>query len=128
MAFWSSSGSRGKQQWRVFKNEDIKAFKILVVGEDGEKVGLFPRERALALAREQSLDLVQIGYNPKEKVATAKIVDFGKYMYEKKKAESEKKKQQKKKWQKEMKFGYNIGEHDLELKIKKTREFLFFWS
>jgi len=116
-----------KQQRRVFKNDEIKAFKVLVMTQEWEKVGIFPRDRALAMASEQGMDLVQIWYNPEEKIATAKIVDFGKYMYEKKKWDSEKKKQQKQKWQKEMKFGYNIGDNDLSLKIKKTKEFLAEW-
>lgn len=76
------------------------------------------------IAEEQGVDLVQIGYNPTEQISTAKLVDFGRFMYDKKKTENEKKKKQKQKGQKEVKFGYNIGEHDLELKVKKAQEFL----
>lgn len=76
------------------------------------------------MAQDEGMDLVQIGYNAEEKVATAKIIDFGRYMYDKKKTDNQKKKQSKQKGQKEIKFGYNISEHDLELKIKKAHEFL----
>ena len=82
------------------------------------------RAKALTLASEKGLDLVQINYDPKTKICTAKIVDFGKYQYEKKKAESEKRKKTKSMLQKEIKFGYNIGDHDLDMKVKKGIEFL----
>jgi len=49
------------------------------------------------MAQDANMDLVQVGYNAEDKVATAKIIDFGKYMYDKKKNESEKKKTQKQK-------------------------------
>lgn len=76
------------------------------------------------MAQEAGLDLVQLWYNPEEQVATAKIVDFGKYMYDKKKGETDKKKKQKQRGQKEIKFGYGIWDNDLALKIKKAQEFL----
>lgn len=56
-----------------------------------------PRSKALELSSEQGLDLVQIAYDPKQQVSTAKIVDFGKWQYDKKKAENEKKKKQRNK-------------------------------
>lgn len=115
---------RAKWSYRVFKNEEIKAHKILLLDSEGNKIGLVSRKSALDKAQEQGLDLVQVGYNPREQVCTAKLVDFGKYMYDKKKAENEKKKNQKSKGQKEVKFWYNIGDHDLELKLKKAQEFL----
>ena len=99
----------------------------MLVDEDWSNLWVVPRAKALAKAEEKWMDLVQLAYDPKEKIATAKIIDYGKYMYEKKKKESEKKKQQKAKWQKEIKFWYNIGDHDLEIKIKKAQEFLSQW-
>jgi len=54
------------------------------------------------------MDLVQVSYDPKTKICTAKVIDFGKYQYENKKLESEKRKKMKSKVQKEIKFGYNI--------------------
>lgn len=52
------------------------------------------------------------------------MVDYGRYMYNKQKEDKEKKKTQKAKGMKEVKFGYTIGENDLQLKIKKSQEFL----
>ncbi len=76
------------------------------------------------MAAEKGLDLVQMAYNPVEMVCTAKMVDYGKYMYNKQKEEKEKKKTQKSKGMKEVKFGYTIGDNDLQMKIKKAEEFL----
>lgn len=120
----TSDKQQPKKQRRTFKNDEIRAYKILLIGDDGQKLGIVPRAQALAQAQELWLDLVQLAYDPNEQVATAKIVDFGKYMYEKKKRDNEKKKSQAAKWQKEIKFGYNIGDNDLALKIKKAQEFL----
>lgn len=88
----------------MFKNQDIKAFKILVVAEDGEQLGIMPRAKALELAEEQGFDLVQMSYDAQQQLCTAKLVDYGKYMYDKKKTEQEKKKKNKTKEQKELKF------------------------
>ncbi len=57
-------------------------------------------------------------------VCTAKMVDYGRYMYNKQKEDKEKKKTQKSKGMKEVKFGYTIGDNDLQLKISKSKEFL----
>jgi translation initiation factor IF-3 len=83
-----------------------------------------PRAKALELAEEQGFDLVQMSYDAQEQVCTAKLVDYGKYMYDKKKTEQEKKKKTKSKEQKELKFGYTIGENDLDMKTRKATEFL----
>jgi len=120
--------SGGSKSWRIFKNEDIKAFTILVVDADGEQIGTMPRAKALQMASDQWMDLVQINYDPKTKICTAKIVDFGKYQYEKKKLESDQRKKQKSKVQKEIKFWYNIGDNDLKLKVAKAIEFLSKWN
>ena len=118
-----SSFSR-KWPAKVFKNDDIKAFKILVIDEDGTQLWVMQRAKALEIAQEQWLDLVQVSYDAQEQICTAKLVDYGKYMYDKKKAEQEKKKKNKTKEQKELKFWYTIWENDLLMKIKKASEFL----
>lgn len=110
----------------IYINDKIKAFEVVVITEDGENLGKMKRFDALALAQEQWLDLVQLSYNPIEKVCTAKITDFGKYMYEKKKTTKEKKKSANK-GMKQMKFAYGIWTNDLLLKIKKIKEMLDDW-
>ncbi len=120
----STDKPQAKKQRRTFKNDEIRAHKILIINEDWTKSAIMPRAFALAEAEAKGMDLVQLAYDATEQVATAKIVDFGKYMYDKKKKDNEKKKTQTAKGQKEIKFGYNIGDNDLALKIKKAKEFL----
>lgn len=79
----------------VYINEMIKAPKVLLIDESGEKAGILSRDEALRRASSQGLDLVQVAYNPIDMICTAKIVDYGKYMYDKQKDEKEKKKTQK---------------------------------
>lgn len=105
-------------------NDDIRAFKILLVDEEGVKLWTFSKFDALTKATEESKDIIQIGYNPEENIATAKFMDYGRFMYNLKKWETQKKKTQKSKWIKEVKFWYQIWENDLNLKIKKAKEFL----
>lgn len=107
----------------VYINDKIKAFEVIVITDDGENLGKMKRFDALALAQEQWLDLVQLSYNPIDKVCTAKITDFGRYMYDKKKTTKEKKKSANK-WMKQIKFAYGIWTNDLLLKVKKTKEML----
>jgi len=76
------------------------------------------------MAQTQHVDLVQMSYDAEKQVCTARLVDYGKFMYLKKKTEQEKKKHQQKREQKELKFGYTIGENDLDMKTKKAEEFL----
>ncbi|MBP6911038.1 translation initiation factor IF-3 [Patescibacteria group bacterium] len=102
----------------------IKAPRIIIVDAEGQILGTYARDEALRMAGEQGLDLVQIAYNPVDMVCTAKMVDYGKYMYNKQKDDKEKKKTQKSKGMKEVKFGYTIGDNDLQLKMKKSIEFL----
>lgn len=115
------------EQKMVYINEMIRAPKVLLIDDSGEKAWIVSRDEALRRAASQWLDLVQLAYNPIDMVCTAKIVDYGKYMYDKQKDEKEKKKVQKAKWNKEIKVSYTIWDNDLALKVKKAEEFLNDW-
>ena len=117
--FWD--GGKGKV---VYVNEQIKAPNIIIIDDDKKNMGTFPRKKALEIADEYWLDLVQIAYNAEEMISTVRLTDYGKYMYQKGKEEKEKKKQQKGKEMKEVKISYGIGDNDLSLKMKKMEEFL----
>lgn len=108
----------------VYLNEAIKAPNIIVLDAEGNNLWTFPRRRALEMAQEQWLDLVQIRYDHENMISTVKMVDYGKYQYQKGKEEKEKRKTQKPKVLKEIKLNYAIGDNDLALKIKKAKEFL----
>lgn len=108
----------------VYLNEQIKAPTIVMVDETWTNLWTFPRKRALEIAEEQGKDLVQIRYDQETMTSTVKLVDYGKYMYQKSKDDKEKRKTQKPTVLKEIKINYAIGENDLQMKIKKAIEFL----
>jgi translation initiation factor IF-3 len=80
------------------------------------------RSEALALAAEQELDLVEI--SPSADPPVVKIVDWGKYNYQKTKQQAANKRNAKSLEMKQMRFGLKIGDHDLEVKMKKVTGFL----
>lgn len=120
----SQTWNRDNRVQLVYLNEQIKAPNIIIIDEEGQNLWTFPRRRALEMAQEQWLDLVQIRYDHENMVSTAKMVDYGKYQYQKSKDDKEKKKTQKTKVLKEVKLNYAIWDNDLALKIKKAKEFL----
>lgn len=120
--------NREKNDKIVFVNQAIKAPTIVVIDEDKNNLWSFPRRVALEMAEERWLDLIQMHYDPVKQVCTAIITDYGKYMYRKQKDNKEKKKNQKQRVMKELKISYAIWENDLQLKIKKAKEFLQEWN
>ena len=103
-------------------NERIRAPEIRLIGADGENIGVITPDRAMSLAEEAGLDLVEISPNATPPVA--KIMDFGKYKYETQKKESEARKKQKIIEIKEIKFRPNTDTHDYEVKMRSVVKFL----
>lgn len=103
-------------------NEEIRAYKMRVISENGENLGVLSREAALELARKSELDLVLL--SDKDEIPLVKIMDFGKIQYMKKKKLSEGKKKQKVIKIKEIKMRPKIGAHDYLTKINQGVGFL----
>ena len=103
-------------------NERIRAAEIRLIDADGENVGVVTPERALSMAEEAGLDLVEISPNAKPPVC--KIMDFGKYKYETQKKEAEARKKQKIIEIKEVKFRPNTDQHDYDVKMRNVTKFL----
>ncbi|WP_246162118.1 translation initiation factor IF-3 [Roseovarius faecimaris] len=103
-------------------NERITSDEIRLIGADGENVGVVTPSRALDLAEEAGLDLVEISPNANPPVC--KIMDFGKYKYEQQKRESEARKKQKVIEVKEVKFRPNTDTHDYDVKMRNVTKFL----
>ena len=103
-------------------NERIRASEIRLIGAEGENIGVISPDRAMMLAAEAGLDLVEISPNATPPVA--KIMDFGKFKYEKKKKESEARKKQKTIEVKEIKFRPNTDTHDYDVKMRSVVKFL----
>ncbi|WP_245904227.1 translation initiation factor IF-3 [Roseicyclus mahoneyensis] len=92
------------------------------MGAEGENVGVVTPARAMAMAEEAGLDLVEISPNAEPPVC--KIMDFGKYKYETQKREAEARKKQKIIEVKEVKFRPNTDTHDYEVKMRSVTKFL----
>lgn len=97
-------------------NEEIRAFKVRLIGPTGEQIGVVDTGDALAAARENDLDLVLIAESSDPPVA--KIMDFGKRLYEEKKAKAAAKKKQHQLQVKEIKFrpGTDVGDYQVKLR------------
>src|SRR5512136_547013 len=103
-------------------NEEIPAKEVRLIDEEKNQVGIVPIAKALEIAREKELDLVEI--SPEAKPPVCRILNYGKYLYSLQKKAHEAQKHQRKTQIKEIKFTPGIGEHDIEVKLKKIREFL----
>ena len=107
---------------RIRTNGQIRAAELRVIGQSGEQLGIMSRQEALKLAEEADLDLVEISPNADPPVA--KIVDWGKYQYQKMKEAQKNRRSSKQSELKQMRFGLKIGQGDLEIKLRKIRQFL----
>lgn len=93
-----------------------------MIDEDGAQIGVLTRAEALQLAADRELDLVEI--SPDASPPVAKIVDWGKYNYQKTKQLQKSKKHAKSLEVKQMRFGLKISPHDRDTKLKKVTGFL----
>ena len=100
----------------------IRATQLRVIDQDGKQLGVMSKRDALQLAEEQELDLVEI--SPEADPPVAKIIDWGKYNYQRTKQLQKNKRNAKTFEVKQMRFGLKIGEHDLEVKSRKILGFL----
>ena len=103
-------------------NERIRAREVRLIDENGEMVGVMPPTRALEIARERDLDLVEISPNAIPPVC--KLMDYGRFKYEQAKKENEARKNQKTITLKEIRLSPRTDEHDIDVKTRKIQEFL----
>jgi translation initiation factor IF-3 len=103
-------------------NDRIRNPEIRLIGADGENVGVVTPARAMQMAEEAGLDLVEISPNAEPPVC--KIMDFGKYKYETQKRENEARKKQKIIEIKEIKFRPGTDTHDYDVKMRSVFKFL----
>jgi len=112
-------GPRKEAEHKI--NEFIRAPQVRLVGEN-VTTGVFSLSEALAIAREQESDLVEISPNADPPVC--KIIDYNKFLYEKKKKEKEMKAASKSAQMKEIRFTPNTDDHDFDFKTKHAENFL----
>jgi translation initiation factor IF-3 len=109
-----------KKEYGPRVNEKIRIPQIRVINDDGKMLGVMSPKEALAIAKSQGLDLVEVVANARPPVC--KIIEYGKYKYEQSKKNPAK--VSKKSKFKEIKFHPRIDEHDYQTKLKKICEFL----
>ncbi len=103
-------------------NEEIRAKELRIVGENGEQIGVMSSQNALAKAYEKNLDLVLIA--PTAEPPVARIMDYGKYRFERDKREKEAKKKQTTVEVKEIQLSCRIDTHDFETKVRHAHRFI----
>lgn len=96
--------------------------EVRLIDDDGAQIGIIPTSRALEIAMDKGLDLVEVAATAKPPVC--KIMDYGKYLYENSKKAKAAKKKQHQVHLKEMRFRPKTEEHDYLFKLKHVREFL----
>ncbi len=117
-----------RRKGTIFKelqiNESITDKEMLLIDENGQKLGVMPRAEALRIADFRNLDLVNI--SPSSKPVVCKIMDYGKYRFEMLKKDKEAKKSQTQKIVKvkEIKLSQTIDVGDINTRLKQTRKFL----
>lgn len=107
-----------KLQYRV--NEKIHVREVRVVSDEGSEV--MPTRKALDLARQQGVDLVEISPNAQPPVC--RLIDYSKFLYQQKRRQKELKQKQVRQEVKEIRFGPQTDEHDYQFKLKHAKEFL----
>jgi len=103
-------------------NEEIRDKELRLIDSDGTQLGIMSLEKALDLANDRKLDLVNIAPNAEPPVC--KILDYGKYRYDLQKKEKEAKKKQKTTQVKEIRLSTFIEEHDITVKANTASKFL----
>ena len=104
-------------------NNRINSPEVQVIASNGENLGILNTNEAIAMAKEEGLDLIEIAPNAKPPVC--KIIDMGKYKYDAQKKANKAKKKQKKIELKEIKLRPVTETHDYLFKIKNAQKFIF---
>lgn len=102
-------------------NYQIKAPEVMVVSGDSEQLGVMPTEKAIALAKEQGKDLIEVA--EKAVPPVCKIIDLGKYKFQERQ-KAKKTEGQKKTTTKQLTIGVNIGDFDLGVRLNQARRFI----
>lgn len=114
---------RKQDQSRYYRiNERIYANELRVLGPDGKQIGILSKFEALDKARELELDLVEVAATAKPPVA--RIIDFNKFLYQEEKKKKEEKKKAKVSETKEIRLGPFMSDNDLQVSVRRGREFL----
>ena len=107
---------------RLATNTEIRAKEVRLIGPEGKQVGIVPLKIAIDAAKALDLDLVEVAPNASPPVA--KVMDYGKHLYEQERAEREARKQQRGGGQKAIRLRPKIDDHDFDTKVRQAHKFL----
>lgn len=113
-------GNKNKNRHRI--NDDIRVPEVRIINPEGKMLGIFNRNKALKMAEEFEMDLVEISPNAKPPVC--KIIDYGKFQYELQKKEKQQRKNQQQQQMKEIRFKWRTATHDFNFKTRHAKEFI----
>jgi len=114
--------NRANRSSKININRNIRAKEVRVIDPDGNQIGVIPTYKAIAVANDFGLDLVEVSPNANPPVC--KIMDYGRYKYEQTKKKQEAKKKQATFQLKEIKLRPKTDEHDLKTKINHIKKFI----
>jgi len=117
---WRKAKPTEEKRFRA--NEQIRVPEVYLIDENGENHGLISTTKALAMAREAEMDLVEV--NPKGDAPIVKIMDYGQFKYEREKKAHKQKVQQKKVEVKCVRLSVRISSHDMEMRAEQAEKFL----
>src|SRR3989344_6572163 len=107
---------------KFYVNEQIRVLSVLLIDETGERIGEVATAKALQMAKDVDLDLVQV--DPKGNPPVAKIMDYGQFKYEREKQAHKQKVQQKKVDIKGIRLSVRISQHDFDFRVDQAKKFL----
>jgi translation initiation factor IF-3 len=103
-------------------NNEIRVREVRLIDETGKQLGIYPIREALHVAMERGLDLVEVSPNARPPVC--RLMDYGKFMYEKSRRDREARRAQKQVEIKEIQVRPKTAEHDVSFKMSRARKFL----
>lgn len=113
---------RSKIAKKLRVNQQIKVPTVRLIADDESQLGIMAIEKALALAEEKGLDLVEVA--PKANPPVCKVIDYGKYLYHQKKIDQKHRKMQKKSEMKGIRLSMRTDQGDMDIKVKRAKKFL----
>jgi translation initiation factor IF-3 len=111
-----------KQEEEVRVNDEIKESEVRLVTEDGDQVGVLPKDEAMKRAEQEDKDLVEVA--PNADPVVVKLMDYGKYKYEQQKERQRQKQSQQTMELKQLRLKPQIADHDLSYKLDNAKDFL----
>ena len=117
---WRRAKPKEEKKFRV--NSQIRVPEVFLINEDDEKVGVMPTVKAIRLAEEAEMDLVEV--NPKISPPVVKIMDYGQFKYKLEKQSHKSKVKQKKTETKEIRLTVRISKHDFDFRFDQAKKFM----